>query len=75
MPLQFTLYFRTYSIIKEIREPSEIEKLKKSQVLAEKMYMKALYNFIKCNTSSSQWIAAGKREGRTGIIEKYFPPD
>ena len=24
--------------------------------------MKALYNFVKCNTSSSQWVVAGQEE-------------
>lgn len=48
------------------------EKQEKSQFVNEKMYMKVIYNFIKCNTDSSEWIVAGKRKGLESL-KSIFP--
>lgn len=56
---------------KEIRQLSGVEKWKTSQFVNEKMYMKTIYKFIKCNTGGSEWVLAEKREGRIRIIG-YF---
>lgn len=73
--LLYTLYFRTYTIIKGNKIAVRDRKLEKSQFVNEKMYTKVIYNFIKSNTGSSEWIMAGKREGGIRIIDEYFPSD
>lgn len=59
-------------LLKEIRELSGIEKLEKHQFVNEKMYTKALYNFITCDTSSSQWVMTEKRE-KLKSLRNIFP--